>query len=425
MTLATALRLSTVLAATLFGACTDSTAVDDDLAGLATTFDSLGDTIVARVEGTVASAALRTLQPELRIAPTEEDTSLFGEVFDMKPGRDGRVWAFDPRARTMFLFDSTGRLERRIGRQGSGPGEFANSSGINVLPDGRVGVWDSQNARISFFSAGGDYLQSWSHASGFNTSNGLVSDGAGTIYVTRPVAAPGEYDTFWKLGLVQLDSTGTWVDSLVPPVVPVKRPEWQAQSTDGNSRNSTTVRYGAGGHWRWHPDGFFVTADGARYTITLHRAAAKPLRIERRAEPVPVGADEQANEREIITHDMRRTNPAWSWTGDALVATKAPLLGIQLTRDGRVWARVSLPSERIPDSELDPPSSDGRPQRRYRETSPYEVFARDGRFLGRITMPPNTTLMEAEGDVVWAITRDEVGLPALMRYRVVPSLSDR
>ncbi len=414
-----------VAALTALGACTDAPRASNDRAGLATVFDSLGDTIIARVNGAVPASAVRSLRTELRIAPTEDDTSLFGEVFDVRPGRDGRLWAFDPQARVLLVFDSTGRLERRVGRRGAGPGEFANSSGLVVLPDGRIAIWDSQNARIQLFSAAGHFLRAIPHSAGFNTSNGLTVDATGTLYVTRNVAEPGPYDTFWKLGLVRLDSAGAWVDSLVPPEVPVKRPTWQASSADGNNRSSTTVRFGAAGHWRWHPEGFFVTADGARFAITLHAPDARPITILRSADPVAVAADEQENEREMITFNMRQTNPGWTWTGDAIPTTKAPLASMLIARDGRVWARVALPSVLIPEAERDPVPADGRPVRRYREPAAYEVFARDGRFLGRVSLPDNTVVTEAEGDRVWGITRDEMGLPAVMRYRVVPGFGDR
>ena len=52
----------------------------------------------------------------------------------------------------------------------------------------------------------------------------------------------------------------------------------------------------------------------------------------------------------------------------------------------------------------------------------WEVFEQDGRFLGRIPFPPRTTLMEAEGDTVWALGRDENDLPAIVRFRIDPAL---
>jgi hypothetical protein len=51
----------------------------------------------------------------------------------------------------------------------------------------------------------------------------------------------------------------------------------------------------------------------------------------------------------------------------------------------------------------------------------YEVFARDGRFLGRVGLPLGSQWMQADGDRVWLLQRDERGLPAVTRLRIEPA----
>jgi hypothetical protein len=46
------------------------------------------------------------------------------------------------------------------------------------------------------------------------------------------------------------------------------------------------------------------------------------------------------------------------------------------------------------------------------------VFSSKGQFLGRVPMPPRTTLIQADGDSFWAITRDEDDLPSVTRFRL-------
>lgn len=99
-------------------------------AGLRTVFDSTGDTVLARVDGDVPAGAIRTLVEVSRIAPSVDDTSLFGEVADLEVDAARRTWVYDFQGRRLFLFDSTGALVRRIGREGSGPGEFAQGNGL-------------------------------------------------------------------------------------------------------------------------------------------------------------------------------------------------------------------------------------------------------------------------------------------------------
>ena len=92
--------------------------------------------------------------------------------------------------------------------------------------------------------------------------------------------------------------------------------------------------------------------------------------------------------------------------------------GLTVARDGTIWARVAMPSERIPDAELPPRRENSPPPRMYRSPAEYEVFVADGRFLGRVAMPPRTTVTTADGEFVWAITRDADDLPAVVRYRL-------
>ena len=146
-------------------------------AGLATVFDSTTspDSIIARSAGMVPPAKIRRLVDEMRIAPSADDTSLFGEVSEVEVGLDGRIYAFDYTANMLFLFDSSGALVRKVGRKGSGPGEFSSGNGMVVLPDGRVAIWDAGNARISFLSADGELATSWTITSGFSRLTMLPS----------------------------------------------------------------------------------------------------------------------------------------------------------------------------------------------------------------------------------------------------------
>jgi hypothetical protein len=389
-------------------------------AGLATAFDSTADTIVARVEGDVPVPALRTIVAEMRIAPSMDDTSLFAEVSTFEVDQGGRIWLYDFQGRRLFLFDSTGRLARRIGRSGQGPGEFSSGNGLVVRPDSGVALLDTRNARISFFDAAGEFRTSWPVPSGFSTSNGLVTDRTHQLFLRRPVTPPREGEILGRMGLVRLRDGGAFGDSLAPPDLTVPREVYLAVSPDGNGRSSSSSSYAPNYHWGWHPDGYFVVAHGGLYEIILARTGAKPIVIRRTASTVPVLPDERAEEQERITWGMRQTQPGWSWSGPDIPTTKPPLSGVMIARDGTIWVRVATPSERIPEDELAPPRENGPPVRRHRAPITYEVFGPDGRFLGRVPMPPRTSIVQADGNLAWGITRDTDDLPAVVRFRIEP-----
>jgi hypothetical protein len=388
-------------------------------AGLATVFDSTADTIIARVEGQVPVSSLRTMTAMMQIAPSIDDTSLFAQISEIDVDQANRIWVFDFQSSQLFLFDSTGALVRRIGRRGQGPGEFASGGGLVILPDTGAAVWDSRNSRISFFTAAGDFRTSWPTPAGFSTSNALYIDTSGTLYLRRPVTPPREGEILGRMGLVPLKDGGEFADSLLPVDLPVTRDTYVAVSPDGSGRSSTGSSFAPNYYWDWHPDGYFVAGHGGRYEIIIERPGAKPVVIRRIATPVPITADERDEEKEFITWNMRQTQPSWSWTAGALPDTKAPLTGITVTRDGNIWARVAVPSELIPENELQPRREKGPPVRKFRGTGAiYEVFAPNGRFLGRVPMPPRTTMFQADGDYFWGISRNEDDLPSVVRFRL-------
>ena len=390
---------------------------------LARTIDSTGDTVVVRFSGSVPEGAIHPLVEELRIAPASQDTSLFAEVGDFEVDRAGGLWVYDRTANLIFRFDSEGRLVQRIGREGAGPGELRSATGMVALPDSGVAIWDSRNARITRFDFAGNLRASITIPAGFASSDGLMTDRTGRLYVRYPVAAPRDGDFIGLVGLVGVRPEGGFRDSLLPPRSEVPTIEYRAERSSGGGRSvsSTGPEFGARSLWRFHPDGFFVVAHGGDYQILLARSP-QPLIIERTLVPVPTSEAERANERDRIIWSMRQTDPAWSWKGAALPEAKAPLMDLSVTRDGRLWARIAVPSEPVPEAERDVPRNRDQPVRRFRTPVAYEVFSPDGEFLGRIELPARTRLVEADGNLLWALARDPDGLPAVVRFRIEPPL---
>lgn len=411
---------ATLLTLATLAACRSDTSAAAGSAGLVTEFDSASspDTLIARTTGAVPEALVRRTVADMRIAPAADDTSQFGEMSEFDVAPDGRLFVYDRSANVIFLFDSTGALLRRIGRVGAGPGEFNSNSGMAMLPDGRLAQWDPQNARLSFLDADGTYDSSWVVSSGWRTSDGVFADAAGSIFLRLPVAERREGDPFGRFGLIRLGESGAWVDSLLPPDLPVDRITY-VSSRDGGMA-AMAPEHSPRLSWDWHPNGYFVTASGNRYVIESSRPD-RALRIVRDAESVPVPAEERAFEEQSVTYQMRTNDPGWTFRGPAIPDTKAPIVEVQAMRDGRIWAQVPTASERIPESELTPQRPNQPPRAIFRDRPAYEVFAEDGRFLGRVTLPLNATLVEADGNFVWMLERDADGLPAVVRARVEPA----
>lgn len=389
--------------------------------GVTIAIDSTADTVRVTVAGDVPVEELHQVEVELAIAPGVDDTTLFTIVREFAVDQQGRFWVFDDPSRSLFLFDANGRLLRRIGGDGAGPGEFRGNAGMVALPGDGLALWDSRNARITMFDQDGNVAAMLPVPGGYNPSRALRIDTAGQLYLMQPIMASRSGEMFGRIGLVRLGPDGAAVDSLLPPELEVVAAQYLAHR-DGNSM-AAGARYSGRAHWAWLCEGAFVTGDGARYRIMITGANRRPVVIDRQNTPVPVDPEERREEEALIRYELRQTDPAWQWDGPPLPTTKAPLVGVATDRTGRIWAQVAAPSIRLRDDQLRVPRDNADPVGYLEMPVVYEVFTAAGEFLGRVAFPRGARLMEADGDTVWAIVPDADGIPGVIRYRIRPGLA--
>ena len=89
---------------------------------------------------------------------------------------DGRVYATNTGAGSVSIFRD-GKLERTVGRPGSGAGEFSRPHDIDVDRDGKVYVVDSGNHRVQVFDAEMNHLASSGAELQLNEPKYLAIDG--------------------------------------------------------------------------------------------------------------------------------------------------------------------------------------------------------------------------------------------------------
>lgn len=70
----------------------------------------------------------------------------------------------------VLVFDYEGKLQKIIGRQGQGPGEFSSPTGLDILEEGTLAVADINNNRIQLFD------KSWEFVRSINTKEVRVAD---------------------------------------------------------------------------------------------------------------------------------------------------------------------------------------------------------------------------------------------------------
>jgi hypothetical protein len=376
------------------------------------------DPIVVRVDTVVAPSATRRVVEEVRIEPGINDISTFTDVREFIVDRAGSFWVYDDASNSISVFDSTSALLRKFGQTGGGPGELKFNGGMVALKDDRFAVLDATNGRITFFSSAGKYLSSQPFFEGAFRWRALVTDTSGALYVKRtlydqPVgnAEPASREVLFRIG-------PNHRDVLHVPELGIRETSYMAEGdASGNTTLAfeTVARYSQRKLWDWHPDGFFVTGNGALNHITLYRPGAPPLRIERQSAPVRVSSDERKQEEREILGD-----PTLPWRGPPLPEIKPYIMDLFVARDRTIWSRVPMPSEMS--TEKNPDTRPGQPDRIavYHTPVVWETFSSAGVFLARIEFPGRARVMQADGKHVWAIQTGDDDVPAVVRYRIEP-----
>lgn len=130
--------------------------------------DSAGIEIVTNARLTGAGIAVWTLspEPEIRVETPESGDVVLFDVSTVIPLSDGRIGVGNGNPLEVLIFDESGALAQRLGREGEGPGEFrAIQSILEIGPDS-VGVYDPSRKHLSVFSPSGELarFESLTHA---------------------------------------------------------------------------------------------------------------------------------------------------------------------------------------------------------------------------------------------------------------------
>ncbi|MBT8335417.1 MAG: hypothetical protein KJO11_02370 [Gemmatimonadetes bacterium] len=417
------LLLAGPFAATLLiGACGGSSSGDS----MSVVRDSIGDTLIVRtVSGSEWGGAEGQLVPEVSVGvldgPVEQ---IFGSIRSLAVGADGTLYVMDGQVPAVRVFEADGAYRTTLGRSGGGPGEFGSpDGGMAILSDGRLAVRDPGNARLQIFDANGEASQTWPVvAGGFHTSSPMKRTAGDTLWT--PVLMDREVDVSdWQMGLQRVAPDGAVTDTVAIPESGYQTPRIEARiETDGGANVSmNAVPFSPDEASTLHPDGWFIHGISDRYAFTLLRPGGY-IRIERDATPTSVTAGEKAEAEAEATRNMRSTDPNWRWNGPGIPDVKPAYDEIYTAMDGRIWVLVELEAVEQDDPDYDPTDPEAI-EDRWRSRYAFDLFETDGTYVGRVPMPEDVSRYPRpliRGDQVWAVTRDDLDVQRVVRYRLVP-----
>ncbi|MCY4572038.1 MAG: hypothetical protein OXF01_04485 [Gemmatimonadetes bacterium] len=373
--------------------------------------DTIGDTIVVRTISGSVWGADATLVPEVSIGEVDgPEEYLFGAVASIAVDDDHNVYVLDWQAQEIRQYDALGDYVGRLARRGEGPGELAFADRIAFLPDGRLVVSDQRNGRINLFGPGANERDAWPLRDYYPSGpNRLWTDSAGRTYTRHFALSSPAYDMLAGVIIVH-GPDGTHLDTLPSPAADFDQAELSATFTTpsgGMGLRTEPLPFSPEALWAGHPQGGIVRGVSSDYRIDL-QIEDRVIRIERAVDPIPVAPAERDHHRALITEDLRYVDPDWEWNGPPIPETKPVFKRLHSGRDGRIWVELTGLGD----------ASDPSIGERVR----FDVFEPNGTYLGAVNAPADFMASinpVFDGDYVWAVTRGELDVQRVVRYRIV------
>lgn len=355
---------------------------------------------------------------EIRIGSVNDPDIGFTRIGAVVVDDDANVYVIEPTEREVRVYDPQGSLVRRIGRQGSGPGEFETPTAFG-MPGDTLWVNDIRNRRITLFTRDGDLMNSFTTTpvpietipglSVMLIANGLAKDGTLTSSWMIAMTRDPPTDTI-MIPVVRMDTTGAILDTIrhVPWAFPQR-----ATIMAGNREIPLPSTPSAGSLDHAGSDGSMFAldrplagnAEEGVFTVTRidptgDTVYSVPYRYRPRVydDTVVNGiirphaatyAERTGTEADVLEAQLRQAL--------VLPPFQPGIAALESGQDGSLWLRTA---------------DDGG------ALAHWIILNPDGSARGVVDLPRGATLHWIDGDVSWAAVPDDVDVPWLVRYRV-------
>lgn len=336
----------------------------------------------------------------------EEGRPAFAGIRDVSPAAEGRILVLDGEEARVSVLDGTGRVVRRLGGRGPGPGELRTPDRVEPSPGG-VLVFERRPAAVHRWGPSGDYGGSTRLSAADSAARGVtgladwgvpIPGGRAVRLIRLRAADPGSSSSAVHVA----DTSGL----MGPPVA-----SWSTPGT----RSRLPEVFGARRSWAAGrgPDGaarVFV-ARGDRYQIRSYGLDGRLRAVLGRdveRETVSDALRERALDRFVeeaaragappaMTRELRDRIP---------VAETLPVIAElwHSGADGRLWVGIPGPGE------------PGEPPMVIRA---YDVYEGSGGYLGRVPSPPGFRLHRVREGRLYGSWRDSLDVPGVRVYRLV------
>ena len=348
---------------------------------------------------------LRLLSVGLVEGPAEY---AFGEIESIASRPDLGFYACDTHDAQVRSYDSAGRYLKKVGRAGSGPGEYRSCRSMMIVGDSALIVVDPENGRIVLFKLGDEGDNKVIRAPGIMSI--VFADTADRLWSLLPMSAARGTGVMSVNTFRVFDLRGRVVDSIDAPALR-HHPQgfrFTLWTADGFLMSATgdTV-------WTVTPFGEVAMAYSGRYNIVLRTFTGEREVFSKSTSALPYTRDERSEWDALRARQPMRPQ--------APIQPTKPLIRELFADDSRrLWIRLADTAYRA--RGLTPSSERRRPSLSYRERGVYDlVNLSSGEYIGRLELPIASRLLTARGDRIWIVREGLSGEDLIEIYHLQPS----
>lgn len=360
--------------------------------------------------------------------PEAEFAEPFTAVTGIRELKDGRVVVIDVRDKIVQIVDLKTGNATKVGREGSGPGEYALPMRLLALPGDSSAVFDPLNSRLLVVAPDGKaggfirMQDGTTGGPGRGISAGFApprfSDARGRLYWQgqsvqfREGAPPVEGDS---APILRFDRTTQKSDT----VAFVRVPKGNVRASGGPGRMEMRIGgsnpFLARDEWAVLPDGRVLVLRAPEYRVDVAGAGGRTTP----GAPIAYERLEVSERHKQQWRDSRKNQVAIMMTinnGERRASAGPPPANLPDPTD---WPDLLPPF--LENAAFPAPNGTvwlARTREANDETPNYDVIDAAGRVVARYEMPKGTRLVGVGNGVVYAVRNDEDDLQYLQRYRV-------
>ena len=367
-----------------------------------------GAVLVTNTPSTDPSPTLMLVE-ELRVGTLEGGRpESFGALKGLVALPGGGFAVLESQAQEIRVFGADGSHVATHGRLGEGPGEFVDATGLMLDPRGRIWAADPRAGRMSVFDPAEGFLESFRYTylvRGFIWGGTMTDRG----HILKPSMSGDDYSG--EL-LRVYDSTMTQIDSIFlvegdeeEDYDPEDSPGAFYFETPGGGFGLRGIPYYPGGTSHIDRNGERWTAEVADPGYRMGKSVPggdTTLIVVTARPPVPVTPAERDSVINQIRESLQASGVTTEMDWSRIPDVKPSVETIFTSAEGNIWVTI-------------PNLSGG---------TDYDVLSSDGSYLGTVAagtlgvyrwLPPVVV-----GDTFLAVVTDELDVPYVVRARIVP-----